>query len=70
MFVSHKALNGWHLATNFYRQGKEREWRQLAEKEAQEGTATDITSYGMTLSPVTSFKYLGRVLYASDNDWP
>ena len=29
-----------------------------------------ITSYGIPLTPVTSSKYLGRVLSAADNDWP
>ena len=29
-----------------------------------------ITAYGIYLAPVTSFKYIGRVLLTADNDWP
>ena len=29
-----------------------------------------ITSYGIPLSPVTSFKYLEIVLAVADDDWP
>ena len=29
-----------------------------------------ITAYGIPLVPVSSFKYLGRVMLASDDDWP
>ena len=45
-------------------------WRRLAEEDAQEGTERSLTSYGLTLSQVTSFKYLGIVLAAEDNYWP
>ena len=70
MFVSHKALNGQHLTTAFLRRGEERKRRRLAEEEVQAGTDMDITSYGIPLSPFTSFKYLGRVLSAADDNWP
>ena len=53
-----------------YSLGEEWKRHQLAEDEAQEGTATAIKSYGMPLSPVTFFKNLGRVLLALDKDWP
>ena len=33
------------------------------------GDEADITTYGIPLAPITSFKYLGRVLYAADYDW-
>ena len=29
-----------------------------------------ITVYGIPLSPVTSFKYLGILLLAADDEWP
>ena len=29
-----------------------------------------INAYGLPLTEVSSFKYLGRVLSASDDDWP
>ena len=67
MFVPQKALNGRHLTTALYRQGMERNWSRLAEEEEQEGTERALTSYGVYLSQVTSFKYLGRVLAAEDD---
>ena len=48
----------------------ERKWRRLAEEEAREGTDRSLTAYGVPLSQVTSFKYLGRVLKAEDDNWP
>ena len=39
------------------------------EKEAWEGAYLVITSYGVPLTPVTSFKYLGRFLSAADDNW-
>ena len=29
----------------------------------------EITAYGIPLAPFTSFKYLGRVFFESENDW-
>ena len=34
------------------------------------GTATATTAYGILLTSAASFKYIGRVLSASDDDWP
>ena len=47
----------------------ERKGCRLAEEEAREGTERSLTAYVVPLSQVTSFKYLGRVLVAEDNDW-
>ena len=69
IFVSHKALNGRHLTTAFFWQGEERKRRCLVEEESRVGAEVVITAYGVPLSPVTSFKYLGRFLSAADNDW-
>ena len=33
------------------------------------GAEAAITAYGIHLSPVTSFTYLGRILSVVDNDW-
>ena len=70
MFVSHKALNGWHLKTEFFQWGEERKRRRLSEEEARAGFEEAITAYGTPIAPVTSLKYIGRVLLAADNDWP
>ena len=34
------------------------------------GTERSLTSYGVRLAKVTSFKYLGRVIVSEDNNWP
>ena len=70
MFVSHKALNRPHLTTAFFRQGEERKLSHLAEEEAREGAEAAITAYGIPLAPVTSFKYIVRILSAADDEWP
>ena len=41
----------------------------MAEEEARAGTERLITDYGTTISPVISFKYLGRILLAADGEW-
>ena len=66
MFVLYKSLNIQHLTTAFFRRGQETKWRCLAEEEAEFAT----TVYGILFAPVTSFKYLGRVISAENNDWP
>ena len=48
----------------------ERKWHCLAEEEAWDGTERALTAYGVPLSKVTIFKYLGRFLASEDNDWP
>ena len=48
----------------------ERKWRRLKEEEDQEGTERSLTAYGVPLSQVAYFKYLGRVLAAEDDNWP
>ena len=70
MFVPKEALKGRHLTTELFRRGIERKWCCLAEEESREGTERAITAYGVPLSQVTSFKYLGRVLAAEDDDCP
>ena len=69
MFVPQKDLKSRNLTTAFCRQGMERKWRRLAEGEAREGTERALTAYGLSLSQVTPFKYLGLVIAAEDNDW-
>ena len=33
------------------------------------GSVTALTSYGVSLAPISSVKYLGRILLESDDDW-
>ena len=44
--------------------------RWLAEEEAWVGEMTEFQAYGKPLETVTPFKYLGRLLTATDDEWP
>ena len=59
MVVSHKDLNGQHLANYFCRQGDEQNRRRLAEEEASSGTATAITAYGIPSPQLSPLSTLG-----------
>ena len=52
-----------------YRSGAERKRWRLAETEIRESTEMAFEVYGEQLKTVPSFKYLGRILTAGDNDW-
>ena len=69
MFVAQKSLNGRHLTTSLCRRGIERKWRRRDEEEAREGKDRALSTYGVPLSQVTSFKYQGQVLAAEDENW-
>ena len=53
-----------------YRYGAERKRRRLAERELQESTEIAFEAYEKQLKAVPSFKYLGRIMTAGDDDWP
>ena len=40
----------------------------MAEDMVQAGTATEIAAYGIPLTPVIYFNYMGRIILASDDD--
>ena len=44
-------------------------WKLVAEEE-RNFTARYFSTYGCPLDMVTSFRYLGRVILAADDDWP
>ena len=52
------------------RSGAERKRRRLAETEIRESTEMAFEVYGEQLKTVPSFKYLGIILMAGDDDWP
>ena len=70
MLVPWKALNGTHRCTSQCTWGEERKRWQLATEEEREVTTRDFSAYGRPLEMVTSFKYLGQVISAVDDDWP
>ena len=49
--------------------GAERRRQRLAAEEEREVIVRDFSAYGRPLGMVTSFKYLGRVISATDDDW-
>ena len=70
MFVAQKSLNGRHLATAYCQRGAERKRNCLEEEEAWVGTEMALTAFGIPLTMVYSFKYLGQVLAVEYDDWP
>ena len=68
--VPRKALNGSHMGTVQCNKGAERKQRQLAEKETRENLEQAFHAYGKPMEAVWEFCYLGRLLTATDDDWP
>ena len=50
--------------------GAERRRRRMAVEEMRESMERAFQAYVSPLETVTSFKYLGRALTDSDDDWP
>ena len=42
----------------------------MGEKELWESTERDFEAYGKPIEAVPSFKYLGRIMMAGEDDWP
>ena len=68
--VSRKGLNGRHLYTSQCRTGTERKRRRLAEADLETTLEKAFHAYGTKMRAVMEFKYLGRVLTNTDDDWP
>ena len=68
MFSPWDELNVQHPDTEMCSRGAERKCRVLVEDEAHMGVAEAFQSYGRSLEVMSLFKYLGRILTASDND--
>ena len=68
--VSRKALNGRHLGTSQCRTGTERKRRRLVEAEMRKTSERAFHAYGTQIEAVTEFRYLWRVLTATDDNWP
>ena len=70
MLLPWKYLNGMNRRTSNFTPVAERKRRWLAADEEREVTARDFSTYGSPLEMDTSFKYLGRLISATDNYWP
>ena len=70
MLVPRRALNGRHHANAMCKKLSERKRRRMAEAELRYSTERACGDYGKPLETVSTFKYLGQVMTAGDNDWP
>ena len=70
MQVPRKALNGLHLGTAQCAKGAERKKRRMAETETRENLERAFHAYRQPMEAVSEFWYLGRLLTATDDDWP
>ena len=68
--VPRKALNGRHLGTAQCKKGAEQKPIRLAETETRENSERAFHAYGKPMEAVSEFRYLGRLLTATDDDWP
>ena len=70
MQVPRRALNGRHPGTVQCEKGAERKRRRLTETETRENSERAFEAYGAPIDSVLEFKYLGRILTATYDDWP
>ena len=70
MMFPWSTLNGRQPVTAQCVRGAEQKRRWLAGAELREITERSFEDYGEPLENVASFKYLGRVMTAEDDDWP
>ena len=70
MLVPWKALSGTHRRTSKCTWGEEKKRQRLAAVKERDVAARYFSAYEHPLETDTSFKYLGRVISATDNDWP
>ena len=68
MHVPRKVLNGRHLGIAQCAKGVERKRRRLAETETRENSERAFKAYGEPMEAVLEFRYLGRLLMATDDD--
>ena len=70
MLVLWEDPNGRHINTALCCKGAESNHHRLYAEEARAGTDAAFQLYGLPLTDMEAFKYLGRTLTAADNDWP
>ena len=64
-----RALNSRHPVTAQCARGAERKRRRLAEAETRDNLERAFEAYGEPIQNISTFRYLGRVLTAGDDDW-
>ena len=68
MFFPWRWLNRENQAMYMCAKGVERKLKRLMEEEAQTSTTVDLQAYRRPMETVMAFKYIGRVLTASDGN--
>ena len=68
MQVPRRALNGRHSGTAQCAKGAESKRRRLEETETRENSEWVFEAYGAPIESVSEFKYLGKILTATDNN--
>ena len=68
MLVSWRFLNGRHPATAQSARGAEQKRRRITEAETRESSERAFKAYREPIQNVSTFRYLGRVLTAGDNE--
>ena len=58
------------MGTTQCKKGAERKRRRLTETETQENSERAFHAYRKLMEAVSEFRYLGRLLTATDDDWP
>ena len=69
MQVPWRALNWRHPGTAECVKGVERKKQRLVDTETRENSEQAFEAYGATIESVSEFKYLGRILTATEDDW-
>ena len=68
MQVPRRELNGRHPGTAQCAKGAESKRRRLEETETRENSEWVFEAYGAPIESVSEFKYLGKILTATDNN--
>ena len=63
------ALNGRHITTTQCANEAEIKRRRMAEEDLQESAERAFQAYGISIKIISSFKYLGWVLTAAEDNW-
>ena len=69
ILVPWRSLNGFHKSTVQCKKGVDQKRRRLVAEEAKAVTSRAFSAYRLPLDKVPSFKYLGRLLSESDDDF-
>ena len=69
MLVLWEAINLRHSTTTHFTRGADQKFQRTEEEEARVGGELEVKTYEQPLTMVSSFRYLGRNLVATENYW-